>query len=130
MFIATGDIQSLLLPTRLLRGLGQSFCTRSWGLRPGLYAVARSARSFLFGLGRWANYVASGRGKRTLLRPLTRNLRLDFHRHGLHILLAGSAHCSLDSLCDLLGFVFINFDNDLIVNDVHDLFRSLAQFIV
>jgi len=32
---------------RPLRGLGQCLCTRSRGLRPGLYAVARSARSSL-----------------------------------------------------------------------------------
>src|SRR5215475_15605071 len=29
---------------RPLRGLGHSFCIRSRGLRPGLYAIARSAR--------------------------------------------------------------------------------------
>src|SRR2546421_10977250 len=33
---------------RPLRGLGQSWCTRSRGLRPGLYAVARFACSSSF----------------------------------------------------------------------------------
>src|ERR1041384_1220032 len=64
-----------------------------------------------------------------LLRPFIRNLRFNLDRHRLQILFAGGDHGVLDSLGHVSRFALINFDNDLIVNDVYDLGRSLAQFI-
>ena len=45
---------------------------------------------------------------------------LDLDRDSVQILLAGPAHRAFNFRGDVLSFVFINFDNDFVVNDVHD----------
>src|SRR5215471_17554440 len=66
---------------------------------------------------------------RLLLSPLAGNLGFDSYGHSSEIFFAGGAHSVLNFLGDVLGFVFTHFNYDLVMNDVHDLRRGIAQLI-
>ena len=48
----------------------------------------------------------------------------------MQIFFAGGTHGSFHLRCDRFGLAFINFDNDFVVDDVHDFAGRAAQFVV
>src|ERR1051326_5876452 len=56
----------------------------------------------------------------TLFRPFAGNLRFDLHRHIVQVFFAGGAHRAFDFRGHCFSLVLIDFDNDFVVDDVHD----------
>jgi len=66
---------------------------------------------------------------KSLLHPLIGDLGLDFHRHSLHVFLAGRNHRAFNLQRHVCGFVRICLDYNFVVNDVDDLRVGAAQLI-
>src|ERR1051326_4177003 len=56
----------------------------------------------------------------TLFRPFAGNLRFDLYRHIVQVFFAGGAHRAFDFRGHCFSLVLIDFDNDFVVDDVHD----------